>query len=97
VRAVVNEQSTTFIDYANKLFVHHLDATRELIWMGERDGWNHLYLYDSATGSVKNQITRGPWVVREVERVDEAKRQIVFRAGGIRPGQDPYYIHYRRC
>ena len=64
--------------------------------MSERDGWNHLYLYDAKTGQVKNQITKGPWVVRGVDRVDEAKRQIWFRAGGIRPGQDPYYIHYCR-
>ena len=64
--------------------------------MSERDGWNHLYLYDAKTGQVKNQITKGPWVVRGVERVDEAKRQVWFRAGGIRPGQDPYYIHYCR-
>jgi dipeptidyl aminopeptidase/acylaminoacyl peptidase len=34
--------------------------------------------------------------VRGVERVDREKRQIWFRAGGIRPGQDPYYIHYAR-
>jgi hypothetical protein len=26
--------------------------------MSERDGWNHLYLYDGVTGAVKNQITR---------------------------------------
>jgi hypothetical protein len=32
--------------------------------MSERDGWKHLYLYDGATGRVKNQITRGEWVVR---------------------------------
>ena len=31
----------------------------EILWMSERDGWNHLYLYDGATGKVKNQITRG--------------------------------------
>ena len=35
--------------------------------MSERDGWNHLYLYDGATGRVKNQITKGPWVVRGVD------------------------------
>ena len=45
---------------------------------------------------MKNQITRGEWVVRGVERVDESARQIWFRAGGIRPGQDPYYVHYCR-
>ena len=64
--------------------------------MSERDGWNHLYLYDADTGRVKNQITKGPWVVRRVERVDEKARQIRFQAGAIRPEQDPYHVHYGR-
>ncbi len=93
---VINEESKTFIDYAGKQFTHYLDDSRELIWMSERDGWNHLYLYDGLTGNVKNQITRGPWVVRGVERVDDVKRQVWFRAGGVYPEQDPYYIHYCR-
>jgi dipeptidyl aminopeptidase/acylaminoacyl peptidase len=92
-RPIVDEQSRTFIDYSGKQFVHYLPATGELIWMSERDGWNHLYLYDSRSGTVKNQITRGEWVVRGVDRVDEERRQVWFRAGGIVPGQDPYYVH----
>ena len=93
---IVDEQSKTFIDYSGKMFIRYLDNTHEIIWMSERDGWCHLYLYDSITGRVKNQITKGPWVVRGVDRVDEQKRQIWFRAGGIFPEQDPYYIHYCR-
>ena len=95
-RAVIDEQSDTFIDYAGKLFLHYVDATDELLWMSERDGWNHLYLYDAHSGKVKNQVTRGPWVVRSVDHVDEGKRHIWFRAGGIYGEQDPYYIHYCR-
>jgi len=93
---IIDEQSQTFIDYSGKQFCEYLDQTAEIIWMSERDGWNHLYLYDAKTGQVKNQITRGQWVVRAVERVDPEKRQVWFRAGGIRPGQDPYYLHYCR-
>jgi len=93
---IVDEQSKTFIDYAGKRFSHYLDSEEEIIWMSERDGWNHLYLYDAQTGCVKNQITEGQWVVRGVEKVDETKRQIWFRAGGIREKQDPYYIHLCR-
>src|SRR5205085_1041391 len=89
-RAIVDEHSDTFIDYSGKQFAHYLDETHEIIWMSERDGWNHLYLYDAGTGKVKNQITRGEWVVRGVDKVDEQARQIWFRAGGIWPGQDPY-------
>ncbi len=95
-RAIVDERSRTFIDYVGKQFYYTLAETEEIIWMSERDGWNHLYLYDGRTGEVKNQVTRGPWVVRDVDLVDEEKRQIYFRAGGIRPGQDPYYVHYCR-
>ena len=94
--AIIDEQSKTFIDYAYKQFSHYLDETHEIIWMSERDGWNHLYLYDFETGEVKNQITTGEWVVRKVDHVAEEQRQIWFRAGGIYPEQDPYYIHYCR-
>jgi dipeptidyl-peptidase 4 len=95
-RPIVDEQSKTFIDYSGKYYADYEDKTDEIIWMSERDGWNHLYLYDAKTGQVKNQITKGEWVVRSVERVDADKRQIWFTAGGIHPGQDPYYIHYCR-
>ena len=69
---------------------------KEIIWMSERDGWNHLYLYDGATGAVKHQITKGDWVVRSVVGVDEEKRQIWFSASGMYPGKDPYFVHYYR-
>ncbi len=95
-RALLDETSETFIDYAHKQFARFFDETGELIWMSERDGWNHLYLFDAKTGALKNQITRGEWIVRGVERIDEEKREIWFRAAGIHPGQDPYYIHYCR-
>ncbi len=94
--AVIDEQSKTFIDYDSKLFYRYLPATGEMIWMSERDGWNHLYLYDARTGQVKNQITRGQWVVRGIDSIDETNRQISFHAGGIFPDQDPYYIQYCR-
>ena len=94
--AIVNENSPTFIDYSSKFYCKWLDNPAELIWASERDGWNHLYLYDTARGQVKNAITHGEWVVRGVVRVDEKKRQIWFKASGIHPVQDPYYIHLCR-
>ncbi len=94
--AIVDEQSKTFIDYAHKQCLYWLDSAGELIWMSERDGWNHLYRYDAKTGQVKNQITKGEWIVRGVDRVDEKARQIWFRCAGVHPSQDPYYIHFAR-
>jgi dipeptidyl-peptidase 4 len=95
-RNIIDEQSETFIDYAGKQFGHTVEGTDEIIWMSERSGWNHLYLYDGHTGQVKNAITQGPWVVRKVERVDDATRTIEFTASGREPDRDPYLIHYYR-
>ena len=92
---IINETSPTFIDYMYKNYRYNLEDSDEMIWASERDGWNHLYLYNSQTGEVKNQITKGPWVVRGVTFVDDKNRQIVFQASGKEPG-DPYFIHYYR-
>jgi dipeptidyl aminopeptidase/acylaminoacyl peptidase len=103
-RAVLAEESTTFFYYngandtrsSGKRYRHDLDDGREVIWMSERDGWNHLYLIDGTTGAVKTQITRGEWPVRGVQKVDEKARQIWFSAGGRNAGEDPYFLHYYR-
>lgn len=96
VEPIVEERSKTFIDYAHKMYLYWMESRRELIWMSERDGWNHLYLYDAQSGKLKNQITRGAWVVRGIDRVDEKTRQIWFRLSGYYADQDPYYIHHAR-
>jgi dipeptidyl aminopeptidase/acylaminoacyl peptidase len=95
-RTLIEETSKTFVEYSGKRYRYDVDDGREIIWASERDGWNHLYLYDGQTGRVKNQITSGQWVVRGVDRIDEEKRQIWFRASGMHAGKDPYFIHYFR-
>jgi dipeptidyl aminopeptidase/acylaminoacyl peptidase len=95
-RAVVSEEAPTFFCYSGKKFRRDIDDGREIIWMSERGGWNHLYLYDGATGTVKNQVTKGDWPVRAVVDVDEKARQIVFSASGMDVGKDPYFVHLFR-
>ena len=95
VRTVVEERSKTFVDYETKTWREWLDDSGELLWMSERDGWAHLWLYNVATGVVKNLVTPGNWVVREIIKVDAAKRQVWFLASGVRPGEDPY--HHQLC
>jgi dipeptidyl aminopeptidase/acylaminoacyl peptidase len=94
-KVIINETSRTFIDYSGKKYRHDIEETNEILWTSERDGWNHLYLYDSEKGVVKNQITKGLWVVRGIVWVDEKNRQLVFQAGGLEPG-DPYLVNYYR-
>ncbi len=95
-RLVVEETSQTFIDYVRKTWRHWLDKTGEVLWMSERDGRTHLWLYDIATGTVKQQVTKGPWLVREVLRVNEAQRQVWFMASGLHTKEDPYQRHLCR-
>src|SRR5690349_18853730 len=95
-RAVIDETMPTFFEYSAKKYRFDVADGKEVIWMSERDGWNHLYLYNGVTGKVKNQITKGDWAVRNVSKVDESARQLVFSAGGMYPGKDPYFAHYYR-
>ena len=90
-RALVDEQAKTFFCYSSKKYRFDLSDGKEMVWMSERDGWNHLYLLDSA-GAAKSQITKGEWVVREVDGVDEAARRVYFQASGMNPAEDPYFI-----
>lgn len=96
IRALIDEQSPTFIDYSGKKYRYDVADGKEIIWASERDGWNHLYLYDGVTGKVKKQLTKGEWVVRNVVNVNEEKRTITFAASGMNPKQDPYFTHYYR-
>jgi dipeptidyl aminopeptidase/acylaminoacyl peptidase len=100
-RTLIDEMTDTFIWTAhfdgmrvNK--VTFLNKTDEIIFVSERDGWRHLYLVDAKTGETKNTITNGEYVVRDVERIDEEKRQVWFRASGRNADQDPYFLHYYR-
>jgi dipeptidyl aminopeptidase/acylaminoacyl peptidase len=94
-RNLIDEQTKTFI-FESRIFSWYTAKTNEIIWSSEKDGYNHLYLVDAVKGGVKNAITRGNWVVRKVDSIDEIKRVIWFQACGINAGEDPYNIHYYR-
>ena len=68
----------------------YLQKTNEIIWFSERDNWGHLYLYDASNGKVKNQITKGDWVVTKLLKVDEKNRMLYFIADG-RQAENPYF------
>ena len=93
VRTLVEESSPTFVNYS-RMFRHVLKGGKEMIWMSERDNWNHLYMIDLEKGKVARQITKGDWVVRRVLKVDEDNQVIYFTASGVNPKEDPYHVHY---
>lgn len=71
----------------------YLPETHEIIWYSERDNWGHLYLYDSQTGKLKNKITTGDFVVTELLKVDQTKRELYFLADG-REEVNPYFTQF---
>lgn len=92
IRPIIEERMNTYQE------VRPLAAIgngKELIQWSERDGWAHLYLYDGE-GNLKNRITRGPWHVDQIVKVDEAKRVVYFLANGKDKEENPYYEHLYR-
>ncbi|HWD38919.1 MAG TPA: prolyl oligopeptidase family serine peptidase [Fimbriimonas sp.] len=92
-KALIDDQAKTFVD-TTSAYVHFCQND-EVIYRSEKDGWGQLYLY-KPDGTLEDQITKGPWVVRGVDRVDEKNRQIVFHASGMNAREDPYFNHYYR-
>ncbi|MEC9111684.1 MAG: prolyl oligopeptidase family serine peptidase, partial [Verrucomicrobiota bacterium] len=100
-RNIIDEKTETFIwtEHPKNLgvpLVNWLDETDEIVYLSESDGWRQLYLIDVKKGKLKNQITKGEFVVRYVDWIDKEKRQIWFRASGLNKNQDPYLMHYYR-
>lgn len=93
VRTLIEEKEEKYVNYP-RIYRNYLSDGKRIIWSSERDNYNHLYLYDRATGKPLNQITKGEWYVRGVQHVDEANEVIYFSANGMKKGEDPYSIHY---
>lgn len=85
-RALVDEQSNTFI-YYNDIVTRYLDGGNTLLFTSERDNWRHLYTVDIATGNVK-QITKGKWNVREILHLDEELGIILCYANGLKAKEE---------
>lgn len=95
VRVILEETSRTFIDYSQKYFFRRIEGGKSFLWASERDGFNHLYRFDSASGRLLNAVTSGSWNVREVVEVDEEKRHLLLKVVGL-AGSDPYHVHWMR-
>jgi hypothetical protein len=88
VREVLEETvETQFESGLGRVNWDVLPASNEVIWFSERNDWGNLYLYDLATGKLKNAITTGEGPVLQVLRVDEKSRTVWFTAAGREKGQ----------
>jgi dipeptidyl aminopeptidase/acylaminoacyl peptidase len=95
VRDVLREDVATQYESGNGLVNWRvLPVSNEVIWFSERDDWGQLYLYDLATGRLKNKITSGEGNVDQLLRVDDRGRTLYFVGNARERGRDPYFRHF---
>ncbi|MDQ3190286.1 MAG: S9 family peptidase [Bacteroidota bacterium] len=77
------ETSDTYIDGSDdKLF--YLNDKKHFIWLSEKDGYNHIYLY-STDGKTVTQVTKGKWDVTAYYGIDEKSGTIYFQSAETSP------------
>ena len=54
-------------------------SDNQFVWISERDGFKHIYLYNLSNGSCK-QLTNGNWCVTELYEYNATKKEIYFQA-----------------
>lgn len=99
-RVLREERQETFVgalDFAMEGWsrqVTPLPDNRHFLWMSERDGWRHVYLYDYS-GKLVRQLTRGAFPVHAVAGVSP-KADVFFVLASAEPGA-PYERHVYRA
>ena len=91
VKTIIKEHSNTYIENRGKSIVL-FNNEQEILFWAEKDGWGHFYLYGS-DGTLKRQVTNGPYHVDSFQGINEKTREVYFTANGIAENQDPYYAH----
>lgn len=92
-RVLFEESNTSFIKLRpvpERPLIIPLTATDELIWLSERSGFLHLYLYDLNSGQLKLAITEGEWNVKDVLYVDAPRRRLLLQTTH-RHAEHPFY------
>ncbi|MGV9003390.1 S9 family peptidase [Flavobacterium sp.] len=75
-RVILNENDKAYVDVTDNL-TFLKDSS--FIWTSEKDGFNHIYLYDKS-GKMKNQITKGKWEVTSYYGFDEKNNVIYYQS-----------------
>ncbi len=95
-RVILTESQKTFVIGIQLTYRQWIDRVglftlledgKRFVWMSERDGWNHLYLYD-LDGNLIRRLTEGSFPVVTVVGVDEESGWVYFTAHGDQ--QQPY-------
>jgi dipeptidyl-peptidase-4 len=75
-KVVLNEKDKAYVDVTDNLTFL---KDNSFIWTSEKDGFNHIYLYDK-TGKLKNQVTKGNWEVTSYYGFDEKTKTVFYQS-----------------
>jgi dipeptidyl-peptidase-4 len=75
-KVVLNEKDKAYVDVTDNLTFL---KDNSFIWTSEKDGFNHIYLYDK-TGKLKNQVTKGKWEVTSYYGFDEKTKTVFYQS-----------------
>jgi dipeptidyl-peptidase-4 len=75
-KVVMNEKDKAYVDVTDNLTFL---KDNSYIWTSEKDGYNHIYLYDK-TGKLKNQVTKGNWEVTAYYGFDEKTKTVFYQS-----------------
>ena len=81
------ETSDKYVEPLHPILFLPWDSSK-FIMQSQKDGYNHLYLFDTNDKELK-QITSGPWVVMEVLGFNKKQKTIIFVANKEHP------LHHR--
>ena len=75
-KVVLNEKDKAYVDVTDNLTFL---KDNSFIWTSEKDGFNHIYVYDK-TGKLKNQVTKGNWEVTSYYGFDEKTKTVFYQS-----------------
>lgn len=75
-KVVLNEKDNAYIDVTDNLTFL---KDNSFIWTSEKDGFNHIYVYDK-NGKLKNQVTKGNWEVTAYYGLDEKTKTVFYQS-----------------
>lgn len=89
-RLVLREENDTWIDVETSFgdlaggTITYLDDDQHFVWMSERDGYRHLYLYEN-DGAFVRQLTHGAWNVTSFHGIALDRDALFFTATAASP------------
>lgn len=83
------EMHPKYVEPQNAIVFLPWDPTK-FIYQSQRDGFNHLYLYNTE-GELLKQLTSGPWLVQDIVGFNRNTKELIIKSTEISPLQSNLY------